>query len=139
MRIKTSELNGKALDWAVATIEGRTIRRDPMAINDKSYWIWEETPSGHGGIILSKSVYLQIGPGAKYSPSTNWEQAGPIMEKAEIDTFMEQHDLKIWAAEIYYSPKGYVRTRGSTKINAAMRCFVASKVGETVEIPGDLA
>jgi hypothetical protein len=84
--VKISELSGRALDYVVAQREGRTIRRDPMGFHDRSYWVWEEVPSGLGGVLIQKSVYMKIGPTGekRYSPSTDWSLAGPIIERESI-------------------------------------------------------
>jgi hypothetical protein len=141
--MKTSELTGAALDWAVAKCEGRTIKPDPMGNGDGSYWIWEETPSPKGGIIPSKSVYWRIGYG--YAPSTNWSQGGPIIEREGI-CLRKEPDGSGWYAVT--DGKNFLDGRccaagasdggGDTPLIAAMRCYVASKLGDEVEIPKEL-
>lgn len=139
--MKTNELTGAALDWAVAKCENRTILHDPMKIDWRGYWIWEETPSGKGGIILSESVYQKIGPTTKpstkpetqqrgYSPSTNWQQGGPIIERAGIDVCKVCPDT--WRATPLHSTKW---NNGHTPLVAAMRCYVASKLGDEINVP----
>ena len=111
--MKTSELAGAALDWAVCVALGRTdMQIDPddgelMASDDFDY-------------------------------STDWAQGGPIIDREGIDIIMVQRDLRTWAAEIYETPTGYKRQQATTPLIAAMRCFVASKLGDTVEIPEEL-
>lgn len=134
--MRTAELTGVALDWAVAKCEGRTIRRDPMAMHDKSYWIWEETPSGNGGILIHKSIYLRIG--GNYSPSTDWSQGGPIIEREELSVAKVGASLPnatavhpdCWCAH----KDGSFACYGTTPLEAAMRSYVASKLGNEVEI-----
>jgi hypothetical protein len=58
-----------------------------------------------------------------YSPSTNWAQGGPIIEREKIS--VEYTGVGIWEG---YDP---VMT-GQTFLETAMRCFVASKFGEEV-------
>jgi hypothetical protein len=106
--MKTSELTGAALNRAVAKALGKL----PATYDD-----WTQTWPHY---------------------STDWSQGGPIIEREEIDVLMEQQDLKTWAAEIYHSPKAYIRQRGHTPLIAAMRCFVASKLGNDVEVPKEL-
>ena len=110
--MKTNELTGAALDWAVAKCEG---------LNP---------------VIRGGNVYTEI---MRWTcPSSDWAQGGPIIEREKIDILVEQQDLKIWAAEIYHSPKGYIRKQGISPLQAAMRCYVAFKLGDTVEIPKEL-
>ncbi|MDX9971918.1 MAG: DUF2591 family protein [FCB group bacterium] len=142
MKIKTSELEGAALDWAVAKAAGRTIRRDPMGFYDRSYWIWEDVPSGRGGILIDKSVYMKIGSVGEqgYSPSTKWAQGGPIIERENIYLCGKQWPGGSWIGVIN-CPKGGIpiaSKRGDTPLVAAMRCYVASKLGDEVEIPEEL-
>lgn len=151
-KVKTSELQGAALDYAVAKCEGRTVRRDPMVFHDRSYWIWEETPSGLGGILIEKSIYLKIG--GKYSPSTNWSQGGPIIEREGINIrairkpghsqdgrWLAAYDhgntgtMVQWVEREDWHKHYFV---GETALIAAMRCYVASKLGDVVGIPDEL-
>lgn len=135
--MKTCELEGNALDWAVATIDGRTIRRDPMGFGNKSeggYWIWEEVPGGN----INKAVYQKIG--RNYSPSTKWEQGGPLIDKIEgleVRRWMESAPESKYQAEIH-SREGDWVAFGPTILIAAMRCMVASKLGDEVNLPSEL-
>jgi hypothetical protein len=64
MMLKTSELRGAALDWAVALIE---------------YPEWKEQ-----GYLEVFPHDLSFDDGTTYAPSTDWAQGGPIIER-EID------------------------------------------------------
>jgi hypothetical protein len=91
--MKTSELTGAALDWAVH--------------------------------------YALNGQCQGYSPyeySTNWAQGGPIIE-CEGLTLDQWDDYPRWRSGNSY---------GTTPLIAAMRCYVASKLGDEVEIPEEL-
>jgi hypothetical protein len=66
------------------------------------------------------------------SPSTNWAHGGPIIERERIDVLYE-HDLR-WIAV----PQKGIESYGPTPLIAAMRCYVASKLGDEVEIPEGL-
>ena len=105
--MKTSELTGAALDWAVAKCEG--------AIN---------------GDDLDVGFILEGG----YSPSTDWAQGGPIIERYGIE-------LNRYAGEWMATLVGRVSVseeQGPTQLIAAMRCYVASKLGDEVELPEEL-
>jgi hypothetical protein len=96
MKVKTSILNGAALDWAVCVCE-------------------DESPSGY----------------TRYS--TDWAQGGPIIQQKRIDVVyvgFERPDDKQWVA----MDKSY----GPTPLVAAMRCYVASCLGDEVDIPENL-
>jgi len=109
--MKTSELTGAALDWAVQQCEGK--RKDI----DFSWWTDDH-----------------------YSPSTDWSQGGPIIERERIATGFEKFDdvdsaLSIWGAFKY---AGRFEGYGPTPLIAAMRCYVASKLGDDIELPEEL-
>ena len=101
--MKTSELQGAALDWAVAKCEG-VVYHGPA---------W-----------------------TKYS--TDWAQGGPIIEREEI--FLAKSILGGWTGSIYTQDERVRCTlhEGPTPLIAAMRCYVASKLGDEVEVPDDL-
>lgn len=97
MKIKTSELSGAQLDWAVAKCEG---------VDKQDYY---ET---HNDV---------------YMPSTDWAQGGPIIEREEIA--LEKY-RDYWVANPTRDPT----LHGPTPLIAAMRCYVASKLGAEVEV-----
>jgi hypothetical protein len=71
----------------------------------------------------------------QYSPSTDWSIGGPIIEREKIE-LVPSVDGKVWYAE---SLDRQARVeRCPTPLIAAMRCFVASKLGDEVEIPEKL-
>ena len=115
MKIRTSELTGAALDWAVAKCIGHRV-----AANYGSY------------IRIYLPDPKQSGYTLAFCPSTNWEQGGPIIEREKLDILYE-HDLR-WVA----IPQKGVEYYGPTPLIAAMRCYVASKLGSEVEIPKEL-
>jgi hypothetical protein len=114
--MKTSEMTGAALDWAVAKCEGAT-----DAWRSGAPFLWDGVPCIR--------IY---GHDVDYTPSTNWAQGGPIIERERIDVLYE-HDLR-WIAV----PQKGIESYGPTPLIAAMRCFVASKLGDEVEIPEEL-
>ena len=110
--MKTSELTGAALDWAVAKCEGMDKYFDP-----------------EDGCALDDE-------GCAYEPSCNWAQGGPIIEREGISVWARGNE---WAAESFVpNHQGYEQT-GQTPLIAAMRCYVASKLGEEVGVTHELA
>ena len=116
MKIKTSELSGTALDWAVAKIEGE-------ALVD-------------GCIFTKDPEDEQI----LYSPSTDWAQGGPIVEREWIELIINTYVFGgEWAAQIADDvPDGYHSASGPTPLIAAMRCYVTLRLGAEVDIPDEL-
>ena len=65
--------------------------------------------------------------------STDWSQGGPIIEREGIELLCESLGFR-WVAIPQKGPEW----RGPTPLIAAMRCYVASKLGDEVEIPEGL-
>jgi len=59
--------------------------------------------------------------------STDWAQGGPIIERERIAVW---GDNPFWEAE-----RGSVWCNGPTPLIAAMRCYVASKLGDKIDVP----
>lgn len=122
--MKTSELTGAALDWAVAKCEGATnLRYDTVA----TWWV----------DLNGEPRALSAGwsPRQSWHPSTNWAQGGPIIEREGI-SLDQYHDFPNWAASC--PPESGFNWFGPTPLIAAMRCYVASKLGDDVELPEGL-
>jgi hypothetical protein len=68
-----------------------------------------------------------------FSPSELWAQGGPIIERDRIaiDPYVTHSQ---WGA----NKDGAFYRDGPTPLIAAMRCYVASKLGDEVEIPEEL-
>ena len=125
--MKTNELTGAALDWAVAKCEGWLETRSCYVFNHQ---VWDATIPGEDSIL--------------YSPSINWAQGGPIIELEEI-TIAWGKDTEDWWACVGDSrrfdtdtPDGVTTFVDPQPLIAAMRCYVASKLGDEVEIPEGL-
>jgi hypothetical protein len=108
--MKTSELVGAQLDWAVAKCEGNTF-------------------AGDFPHLLSSG----------FRPpqfSTDWAVGGPIIEREKLDLrWIGVTNCRAASNEIdEYSYQGF----GPTPLIAAMRCYVASKLGDEVELPKGL-
>ena len=119
MKTKTSELTGAALDWAVAKCEDFN---DGLAI----IRLWNNRVTKIiPGDYETREVYTS------YSPSTDWSQGGPIIEREKIEL---RHANTGMFASYLNGPTWF----GPTPLIAAMRCFVASKLGDEVEVPDEL-
>jgi hypothetical protein len=67
-----------------------------------------------------------------FQPSTDWEQGGAIIECERIELRDAGGDG--WAADDNLRATQY----GATPLIAAMRCYVASKLGDEIEVPEEL-
>lgn len=114
MKIKTSEMEGAALDWAVA------------GLVHAEKWRHEKYEGGPLATIHG------------YRPSADWSQGGPLIEKHVFR--MEQVGTHDWIACLPQSKNGqWLHEKGSTPLIAAMRAIVASELGDTVDIPEELS
>jgi len=107
MKTKTSDLTLLALDWAVGYVRGEKLRILERQI------VWPED----------------------YSPSTNWAQGGPIIQREGICLWSEGYD---WEAKTQIGSGEWLTEWAETPLIAAMRCYVASKLGDEVDIPEEL-
>jgi hypothetical protein len=71
----------------------------------------------------------------QWKPSEAWAQGGPIIYREKID-ICNHHGTDEVSAIIWF-PIKHVST-STTPLIAAMRCFVASRLGDEVEIPEEL-
>ena len=71
----------------------------------------------------------------EYDPTTNWAQGGPIIERERVSTqTTESH----WDADMTTPEGKFIQAEGPTPLIAAMRCYVASKLGDTIDVPEEL-
>ncbi len=88
--------------------------------------------------VLGDSVLLWIGKDSNidYEPSINWAQGGPIIEREELT--LSCHWQRPYAIKVLVDEKRVVQGNGPTPLIAAMRCYVASRLGDEVEVPEEL-
>lgn len=150
MKIKTSELTGAALDWAVASAAGyltgghfhyRECRRVELRgrvlidwaatrVTDDDLTVWNPTGDwAQGGPIIEQGTISVIAYGGEWR-ATNGDQ---VTEEAYSFAPLQRN-----ASGTFQTMQGYADEAGGTPLIAAMRCFVASKLGDEVEIPDEL-
>jgi hypothetical protein len=118
MKIKTSELQGAALDWAVAKAEGV----DGYIVNESFMTRWTDD---------------ECEDGVDYHYSTDWAQGGPIIEREKLCiTASVEGDWTAFCVSDEMDMQWICR--GPTPLIAAMRCYVASKLGDAVEVSNEL-
>lgn len=138
--MKTSELIGPALDWAVSKALGE---------------------SDNPEFVRVDNLYGPQWVGPKYS--WQWEFGGPILERegisvvllssvpALLSTFTREGISVVllygstWGATTYHVHQigkdrsdAHYQGTGRTLLVAAMRCFVSIKLGDEVELPEKL-
>ena len=98
--MKTSELTGAALDWAVGTADQCDLA--PVAYSSK------------------------------------WEFGGPIIERERIEVRYRVGVNMTATINGQFEQTAAYREHKNPMLIAAMRCFVASKLGDEVEVPKEL-
>lgn len=135
-QIKVSETTPVQLDWLVAKCVG-------------DFALYHDIEEGHRFLNLwTDSAFLHY--------SSNWANGGSLIEREKIDlefmdnfeawcgsvvreygqdreSYSDDQDRESYTAE-QESFVGY----GPTPLIAAMRCYVASKLGDVVEVPEEL-
>ena len=119
--IKTAELTGPKLDWAVAECEKVRTYVRPC----------EHTMTGLC-ILDADLVDMETDDAQELRYSRDWAQGGPILERERIAI---DYDHDVWNAA-KYGLGWYIS--GPTPLIAAMRCYVASKLGSEIEVPEEL-
>ena len=110
--MKTSELTGPALDWAVAKCEG---------IYFEDFEDFERYAPEY---------------------STDWSQGGPIIEREKLlpcyapDGGPDSNQP--WVCDDYAGQVCSGMCWGKTPLIAAMRCYVTSKLGDDIDVPKEL-
>ena len=132
MKIKVSEATGPVLDWMVAKCLGAD-----FVHNDREY------------STISDKVWAR-GGSQERRYSTDWSQGGPIIEREQMfvipwnqvpdSTRKYPFKAEDWKAQTYRQGvyQDSEAQYGHTPLIAAMRCFVASKLGDEVEVPDEL-
>ena len=122
VKIATTELKGRQLDWAVAKVKGwLEIPNNPVT-RPESYTLRPSSDNGVGGSILDQydiSVWLTFDG---LSSKGKWSAAMP-------DWFDEDDPTKPTDPEAAY---------GDTRREAGMRALVRHELGDEVDIPEEL-
>jgi hypothetical protein len=145
VELKTAELTGQALDWAVAKCSEMplftmgdewpgnysvtmTAAEKPILILDFTGRMWRE----YQGVTVP------------WEPSTNWAQGGPLLDKYATMVFSRDSSADVmiggfWnpsreAACEKKTPNAY----GPSILVALCRAIVAANLGSVVQVPAEL-
>lgn len=124
--VKTAELTGAQLDYAVGLANGY-IAYPEDSVEQGKVWHLNRDTAPFGEIMYVED----------YTPSTCWNAAVPIIEKHlhafdhmqskdRVCAIIKRADLKNGGWDYGYGP---------TVLIAAMRCYVTYKLGNEVEVP----
>jgi len=111
MKIKTNELAGPALDWAVCKALGHHL---PPMDEYKDAW------------LIARRF------------SRDWEKGGPIIGRERICLDWSPRLAEIEWVATRFEGSSVSEEYGPTPLVAAMRCYVMSQLGHEVEVPEEL-
>lgn len=139
-----AELDGELLNLAVAVCEGYRMVEGALAIG-------QAIVANEIVTFRRDGVIVRVGPKngtARWNPREDWGQGGPIIEREciELDPAWKTvcpgnyaGGAIRWDAMHPKNLGGLIRPRGSAPkpLPAAMRCYVASRHGETIMMSVD--
>lgn len=114
-RTAVADLIGDDLNIAVALADGHRVRRSVLV---DAPGIHEQCPGGNWEWIRQ--------------PSTAWQHGGPIIERQRIALEFLDGEWCAWSPGPQRADSG--DGRGDSPLVAAMRAYVASRFGETVDL-----
>lgn len=133
MKIKVSEATNLQLDWLVAKCRGYS--------EIKIYLPHRPTDRGWIEVRFNPDPKTAT---ARFDPTENWFFGGPIIERECIELHaydaasLVPKNPAYWEATIFEKDEG-IEYYGPTPLVAAMRAYVASKLGDEVEVPDEFA
>lgn len=131
MKIKTQGLIGPALDWSVA----KAVGYDRIMVGSGGSTVWAVKYEGNQVISHHDD----------YSPSTDWEQCGPLISHYQVEFYHQggyytaiiDSDTQENCLECGCVIDGGIN--GTDHLLAACRAIVAANLGDTVDVPEELA
>lgn len=117
IEVKTAELSGAALDWAVAMTGAVTVEQNGLGLDERG------RPTVGCGMQIP------------YEPSKNWAQCGPLIDRYIGNLYRD------WTASETPTASFNGTTHaaaGDTFLIAACRAICIAYHGHTVQIPAEL-
>lgn len=130
MKIKVSEATKIQIDWMVELAKG-------------THW------SANGYFVFkfpTGTERFDSRPAGSYT--TDWSLAGPLIDREKLSLDMlcapDEWRSALMEGDFYDDQGEWIEgssheQTGPTPLIAAMRCFVASKLGDEVEVPDELS
>ncbi|HCF7134684.1 phage protein NinX family protein [Pseudomonas aeruginosa] len=145
VQISTSQLEGAALDWAVAHATKAwewAHRLFPTMTLDSTFKgvVGRPYPRGEFGSCLPTCVLVPNNSmrqePSPFCPSISWEQCGPLIEELHVDMHFNGVE---WLAQVdTLGPEFPMACKSKSALEAVCRAIVVSRLGEEVDIPKEL-
>ena len=126
MKVLTKDLIGPALDWTVAKADENLYPKGDVRLLDGKV------------VTIEAGDYERSDRWQRYSPSTVWAQAGPLLNQHKISRTIDHSGL--WIAYAGYNLNDEQRHMqcDRSELVAGLRCLVALNLGEVVDVPEEL-
>ncbi|EPJ8753483.1 DUF2591 domain-containing protein [Pseudomonas putida] len=134
IEVKTADLAGEALGWAVGKAEGLELYLEPPGYNGVPWRVFAR----YWGEAIEHIK--------RYNPWEDWALGGPLAVKYQVSLIPEAHEgpegtemSERWRASVYFKAGEHYGTDycGTTLI-AACQAVVATEFGDTVQVPKEL-
>lgn len=124
IEVKTADLAGEALAWAVAKAEGLDVR-----VAKPHYGAPTRVFALYRGEAIERCD--------RFNPHESWALGGPLVEKYKLDLGAPMETkLGPWNANTEWGhPLGM---KGETPLIASCRAIVAARLGNPVQVPKEL-
>jgi len=137
MKVRTSNLLGPALDVAVLMALGVHKDTTKFGSGRKAKRFVLIDAKGERCKLDKAAAIFDFDTGGTAAPSTNWSQGGPIIDREGLE--FRTATKGMWASYSWRpTMPGTELMFGETHLIAAMRCLVASKLGNEVDVPEEI-
>lgn len=123
IEVKTANLTGEALGWAVGKAEGLDLQL---------------APPGYNGVpwrVFARYQGQAIEHTKRYNPWEDWALGGPLIDKYEADFQWARPGMLMAVVSVGQSVGA---ARAETRLLAAGRAIVSAALGDTVQVPKEL-
>lgn len=133
IEVKTADLTGEALGWAVGKAEGLDVFLAPPQYGNP----WR---------VFVRHRYTVTEQTKRYNPWEDWALGGPLAVKYQVSLIPEAQEVhegadlsERWRASVYYRAGEHYSTKYSgTALVATCQAVVATEFGDSVQVPREL-
>jgi len=124
IEVKTANLIGEQLAWAVGKAEGLDVKLAPPVYGNP----WRVFVRYTGEVTIRD---------VRYDPWEDWALGGPLIEKHMVSLHCPQSTDDVWAGWVITDKEEFCQA-GDNALIATCRAIVAAQLGDTVQVPKEL-